>query len=195
VTDRNITININNGDGGQAAKGTWDGETIVTKAAKTVWDQETIATRVLKSEPERRYTLNVIYPADKADIGKALDGHRDFASKEVVEEAAWNYMRNYRSVGTFHTPAQAARAGGALKADGAAELVESYVYRGPDWELTAADGSEFVVKSGDWLGGFIWSPEDWELIQAGEIGGVSVEGGARRKKATPGAKLRGNDGR
>lgn len=154
---------------GQAAKG-------------ATWDGETIATRVVKAEAARRYTLNVVYPADKADIGKALDGHRDFASKAVVEEAAWNWMRNYRKVGAFHTPEQAAAAGSSLMDEGAAEPVESYIYQGPDWTLKAADGSEQLIKAGDWLAGFIWTPEAWKLIQQGKIGGVSVEGAARRRK-------------
>lgn len=154
-------------------------------AAKARWDGETIAARLLlKSDTARRYSLHVVYPADKADIGKALDGHRDFASKAVVEDAAWNYMRLYREVGTFHTPEQAAAAGATLKSGGAAELVESYIYRGPDWAIQAADGSEVVVKSGDWCAGFIWSPEDWQLLVDGKIGGVSVEGKARRRRPT-----------
>ncbi len=153
-------------------------------AAKATWDGETIATRVIKAEPERRFTLNVIYPADKADVAVALDGHRDFASKAVVEDAAWNYMRHYRQVGVAHSPEHAASMGTAFKADGAAEVVESYIYRGPDWTVTAADGSEVVIKAGDWLGGFIWSPEAWGEIQAGKIGGVSAEGGAKRRKPT-----------
>ncbi len=157
------------------------------RTAKATWDGQTLATRVLKSEPDRRYTLNVVYPADKADIARALDGHRDFASKAVVEDAAWNYMRKYREVGTFHTEEQAAAAGATLKSAGAAELVESYIYRGPDWTVQAADGSEQVIKSGDWLAGFIWSPEDWQLIQDGKIGGVSVEGKAKRRRPSPDA--------
>lgn len=171
----------------EKADGTVTVETGHKPAAKAAtWDGETIsAVQVLKSEPERRYTLNVVYPADKADIGKALDGHRDFASKAVVEDAAWNYMRNYREVGAFHTPEQAVAAGATLKATGAAELVESYVYRGPDWAIKAADGSEVVIKAGDWLAGFIWSPEDWTSIQEGKIGGVSVEGKAKRRKPSP----------
>lgn len=155
-------------------------------AAKMVWDQETITTSVIKAEDERRYTLHVVYPADKADIARALDGRRDFASKAVVEDAAWNYMRKYRAVGAFHTPEQAQAAGAALKADGAADLVESYIYRGPDWVIKAADGSEQKIVAGDWLAGFIWSPDDWELVKSGKIGGVSVEGGARRR--TPSAE-------
>jgi hypothetical protein len=158
-----------------------------TPAAKATWDRETIATRVLKSEPERRYTLHVVYPADKADVAVALDGHRDFASKAVVQEAAWNWMRNYQRVGAFHTPEQAAAAGATLIDEGAAEPVESYIYQGPDWTIKATDGSEQVVKAGDWCAGFIWTPEAWELVKSGKIGGVSVEGKAKRRKPSPDA--------
>lgn len=154
-------------------------------AAKATWDGETITARVLKAEPERRYTLNVIYPADKADVAVALDGHRDFASKAVVESAAWNYMRNHRTVGAFHSPEHAAASGQAYEPSGSAEVVESYIYRGPDWAIKAADGSEVVIRAGDWLGGLIWTPAAWELIKAGKIGGVSVDGAARRRKPTP----------
>jgi hypothetical protein len=167
-----------------------DGTTVVeTGAAKgaATWDGETIATRVVKAEAERRYTLCVIYPADKADVATALDGHRDFASKAVVEDAAWNYMRNYRNVGVAHSPEHAASMGTAFKAADAAEVVESYIYRGPDWVIKAAEGSEVLIKAGDWLGGFIWSPEVWADIQAGKINNVSVEGGAKRRKPSPDA--------
>jgi hypothetical protein len=151
------------------------------------WDGETIATRVLKSEDERRFTLNVIYPADKADAQIAMDGHRDFASKAAVEDAAWNYMRNYREVGLFHSAEHAAASGapGAYQGSGSADLVESYIYRGPDWTVKAADDSEVVVKAGDWLGGFVWTPQAWKHIKAGTVGGVSVEGGAKRRRPSP----------
>lgn len=152
-------------------------------AAKATWDGETVATRVVKSEPERRFTLHVVYPADKADVAVALDGHRDFARKSVVEDAAWNWLRRFHKVGAFHTKEQADAAGSVLM-DDAAEPVESYIYRGPDWTIKAADGSEQVVKSGDWCAGFIWTPEAWELVKSGKIGGVSVEGKARRRKAS-----------
>jgi putative serine protease XkdF len=157
-------------------------------AAKTTWDRETISAMVVKADPERRYTLNVIYPADKADIDKALDGHRDFASKAAVEDAAWDYMRNYREVGTFHPEFTGKGVG-----EGAAEVVESYIYRGPDWAIKAADGSEVVIKAGDWLAGFVWEPQPWADIQNGNIGGVSVFGGAKRRKPDPAAvaNLRG----
>lgn len=144
------------------------------KAAAT-WDGETISTRVLKADPEKRMTVNVIYPADKADVAVALDGHRDFASKAVVEEAAHNYLRKYREVGTYHADVT-----GQGVSKGAAELVESGIHRGPDWDVNGV-----VVKEGDWIGAFIWTPEAWADIKAGKLGGVSVEGGAKRRKPSP----------
>ena len=141
------------------------------------WDGETIATRVLKAEDERRYTLALVYPADKADVAVALDGHRDFASKAVVQDAAWNYMRNHREVGTFHPEFS-----GMGETGGVAEVVESFLWPGEDWTMKAADGSEQTVRNGDWLAGFIWTPEAWALIKAGKIGGVSPQGKARRRK-------------
>jgi hypothetical protein len=32
------------------------------------------------------------------------------------------------------------------------------------------------------MAGFIWTPEDWQLLLDGEIGGVSVEGSAKRRR-------------
>jgi hypothetical protein len=140
-----------------------------------LWDGETVEGFVVKSEAERRYTLTVAYPADKADVAVAADGHLDFASKAAVEDAAWGYMRKFRSVGADH----------ADGTDGAGDLVESYIYRGPDWVVKAADGSEVVIKAGDWLMGTIWSPAAWEKWKRGEYGGTSPQGGAKRRLPSP----------
>jgi hypothetical protein len=145
-------------------------------AAKATWDGESVRGIVVKSEDERRYTLNVAYPADKADTAVAADGHLDFASKSAVEDAAWGYMLNYRDVGLHH----------ADGTGGAGQLVESYIYRGPDWVIKAADGSEVVIKAGDWLMGTVWPPDTWEDWKAGKFGGMSPQGSARRRK--PGAE-------
>jgi hypothetical protein len=154
-----------------------DGTVIVDTgehAAKATWDGESVAGVLVKASDEQRYTLVVAYPADKADVARAQDGHRDFASKAVVEQAAWDYMRKSRVVSLWHQDGT----------DGAGEVVESYVYRGPDWALKAADGSEQLVKSGDWMLGIVWSEDTWPLVKEGRIGGVSVEGSARRRKPT-----------
>jgi hypothetical protein len=138
------------------------------------WSGEGIAGRLVKSEPERRYTLTVAYPANRPDVGKARDGHRDFADRASVETAAWNYLRKSRRVGRWH----------ADGTDGSGETVESYIYRGPDWVITSGD-SEYVVKDGDWLVGIIWDEPSFAEIRSGKIGGTSIQGTARRSIPTP----------
>jgi hypothetical protein len=130
------------------------------------WDGEGIAGRLVKAEAERRYTLMVAYPANKPDVAVAKDGYQDFAGPEDVEDAAWNYMLKSRT-------------------DNAGDVVESYIYRGPDWVITAADGSEQVIKSGDWLMGIRWNEQAWGDVLAGKINGVSMQGTALREEADP----------
>lgn len=142
--------------------------------ADAAWnpDRGGVAGLMVKSEEARRFTLLVAYPADKPDVAVAADGFKDFASKGAVEDAAWSYLTKSPAVGLWH----------ADGTDGAGEVVESYIYRGPDWTVKAADGSEHVVKAGDWLVGIRWSPETWPKVESGEIGGISMQGRARRRK-------------
>jgi hypothetical protein len=146
---------------------------------ETYWDGQTIKGVVVKSDDESRYTLTVAYPADSPDAAKARDGFQDFASAETVEKAAWSYMRNAIAnggeIGAFH----------ADGTEGDGILVESYVYRGPDWKVEAADGSSQVVKAGDWLVGVIWSEQAWADFKSGESKGVSMQGDAVRRTPTP----------
>lgn len=132
---------------------------------------------VVKSADEQRYTLTVAYPANKPDVAIAQDGHRDFASAEAVEKAAWSYLRQSPRIGLWHKDGT----------DGAGTVCESYIYRGPDWHISAPDGSEQVIKSGDWLMGIIWDESSWPLVKQGLIGGVSPQGRARRRTPTPAA--------
>jgi hypothetical protein len=41
---------------------------------------------------------------------------------------------------------------------------------------------DLLIKAGDWLGGFIWAEPTWKAIKAGKLNGMSVEGGAGRRK-------------
>lgn len=135
------------------------------------WDGQGVAGQVLKTSEDRRYTLTVAYPANKPDASVAADGYRDFASELAVEDACWTYTTKSRSVGLWHEDDTA----------GAGEVVESYIYRGPDWTVKAADGSEQVIKAGDWLLGIRWSEQSWPLVKQGLIGGVSMQGSATRR--------------
>jgi len=139
-----------------------------------------IAGVLVKTEAEKKFTLHVAYPADKPDAAVAADGFRDFASKAAVEDAAWTYLTKSPEVGLWH----------ANGTDGAGRVVESYVYRGPDWTVKAADDTEHTIKAGDWLLGIQWGDQAWEDIKAGRIGGVSMQGRAERR--TPSAEAVAN---
>lgn len=147
-----------------------------TGAPATGWDGTGVAGVLVKSDQERRYTLTVAYPANKADTSVAADGYKDFASKAAVEDAAWSYLTKSPVVGLWH----------ADGTDGAGSVVESYIYRGPDWTVKAADGTEHTVTAGDWLLGIQWDQASWDDVKAGRIGGVSMQGKAARR--TPSAE-------
>ena len=141
-------------------------------AAKSTWDGETVTGALIKSDAVQRKTWHVFYPANKADVARAADGHRDFASKEAVERAAHEYLKKHRQVGAFH----------ADGTEGAGQIVESGIHHGPDWA-----GETFVVKEGDWVGAIEWSPEAWPMVEQGLLRGVSPQGRATRRKPSAAA--------
>lgn len=132
--------------------------------------QKSIGISVLKSSGEQRYTLGVAYAANMPDVSKAADGFQDFVGPDALEQAAWSYLKKGGKVGLHHQ----------VGTDGRGEVVESYIYRGPDWPVTAVDGSTQVVKAGDWLLGVVWEPETWPSIKAQLITGFSPQGSAKR---------------
>lgn len=116
---------------------------------------------------EQRYVLGIAYQSGPDPrIKRGADGGRDYFTEAELEKAAWSFLRSGPQVGLFH----------ADGTEGAAEIVESYVYRGPDWDL--GDGT--VVKAGDWLVGAILDERAWQLYKSGRITGFSPQGQARR---------------
>lgn len=120
---------------------------------------------------EQRYVLGLAYQAgpDPA-ISTGADGSRDFFSPEELEKAAWEFMKSSRSIGLFHEDGS----------EGHADVVESYIYRGNDWDL----GDGFIVKSGDWLIGAVLDERAWDMYKSGDITGFSPQGTAKRRKPT-----------
>ena len=118
---------------------------------------------------EQRYVLGIAYqagPDPRIDEGK--DGGRDYFTPAELEKAAWRFLQAEHTVGLGHLNGT----------EGSAEVVESYIYRGPDWPM-----DDVIVKSGDWLVGAILDPVAWELFKAGVIDGWSVQGTARRVRS------------
>lgn len=133
--------------------------------------EKSVAVEVFKSEPERRYTLGLAYGANLPDVGKAADGYRDFAGVTALEDAAWSFLRKGAQVGLDH----------ADGTEGHGTVVESYIYRGPDWPQE----NGYVVKAGDWLVGTVWDEPTWAGIKDGRWNGYSPQGSARRRTPAP----------
>jgi hypothetical protein len=153
-----------------------DGDDLEKAAASAEeWDGTSIAGLLVKSEDERRFTLHVAYPADRADKSRAADGYRDFAGQSATEDAAWSYLLKHRQVGVFHQDGT----------EGSGDVAESYIYRGPPWVIKAANGSECTILEGDWLIGIRWSEDVWPLVKSGRIAGVSMQGSAVRRRPSP----------
>jgi len=130
---------------------------------------------VVKATSEKRYTLGLAYPAMRPDVSRAADGHIDFASPDVLEKTAWDYMAKYREINLFHKDGTS----------GHATPVESYIYRGPDWvQESPVDGRKYVIKSGDWMLGTIWDDAGWDLVKRGLVNGWSPEGACERTVPT-----------
>lgn len=123
---------------------------------------------VVKQSEEMRYTLGVAYPANQTDA------HKDKISPEDLEKAAHSFIRRMYTMKDGRLPPNAGlmhQAGTDL----AGEVVESYIYRGPDWDV-----GDQKVRAGDWLLGVIWSEDAWTNIRKGKFKGYSIQGWAIR---------------
>jgi hypothetical protein len=149
-------------------------------AAKSEPEVVELVADVVKSSSDQQYLLCIAWEPGKDDrIAKGVDGARDFMTAPDVEQAAWRLIAK-------HAGGQSGLAHASFfdpsRDESHARVVESYIYRGPDWPMTAADGSEVVVKAGAWLVGLECDDVAWAEYKAGRIGGVSVQGRARRRR-------------
>jgi hypothetical protein len=127
----------------------------------------------MSNEPDR-FVLGIAFKAGRQpETKRGADGKRDFAESDVIEKAAWQFLREGRRVGIEH-------ADGTV---GHAEVVESYLHRGPDWICKSVTGQEVTVSEGDWLIGMILDPPSWELRKAGKLNGLSPQGRVKRRPA------------
>jgi hypothetical protein len=115
-----------------------------------------------------QYVLGLAYQAGRDDrIARGADGARDFFTDVELEKACWTFLQGGAQVGMFH----------ADGTEGAARVVESYIYRGPDWAC-----GDTIIKSGDWLIGAICDDVAWNLVKSGKVTGFSPQGAAKRRR-------------
>lgn len=126
--------------------------------------------------PEQRFLLTIGYQAGQDPrIQRGADGYRDYFTPEELEKAAWSLLRSGApTCGLFHLDGT----------EGAAEIVESMIWRADPWLIKAVDGTEVTVKSGDWLAGLLLDPAAWDLYKRGKVGGVSPQGAAKRRRSS-----------
>jgi hypothetical protein len=120
---------------------------------------------------DTHYVLSVAYPANR------VDGHGEWMTPDTVERAAWEFNTTGREIGLYHDD------NGLV---GTAQVVESYIYRGPQWQCQAADGSTQTINPGDWLLGVVFPPECWPLVKRGQVDGWSIQGVGARRPGAPG---------
>ena len=125
---------------------------------------------VLKASEEDRYLLLVAYSCNTLPA-RGADHKLDVASPRALEKACWRFADNGFKVGLFHEPGH----------EGEARIVENFIHRGKPMVFKAADGTEQVVRRGDWCIGVILSPKAWEMYKQGLIKGASPQGKAGRR--------------
>ena len=119
---------------------------------------------------EQRYVLGIAYQAGPDPrIMRGADGGRDYFTSAELEKAAWTFAKSAREIGMHHVDGTT----------GVADVVESYIYRGPNWDL----GDGVVVKSGDWLLGAVLDEPTWALYKSGKFTGFSPQGSAVRRRS------------
>ena len=121
---------------------------------------------VQKSE-KQRYTLGAVYAPGEVDF------HGDTMTEAELEKAAWAFAKKdglTKRVGLQHQSGT----------DGAGDIVESYIYRGPEWKFKDTKGNAQTIVPGTWMLGTVWTPEAWTKIERGAVNGYSLQGVARK---------------
>lgn len=124
--------------------------------------------------PEQRFLLTIGYQAGPDPrIQRGADGYRDYFTPEELEKAAWSLLRSGNpTCGLFHMDGT----------EGAAEIVESSIWRADPWLIKAVDGTDVTVNPGDWLVGLLCDEPAWGLYKRGRVAGVSPQGAAKRRR-------------
>jgi hypothetical protein len=130
------------------------------------YHQRETLTIVTKAE-KQRYTLGAVYAPGEVDF------HGDTMTEPELEKAAWAFARKdglTKRVGLMHQSGT----------DGAGDVVESYIYRGPVWKFKDTAGVEQTIVPGTWMLGTVWTPDAWVKVERGEVRGLSLQGVARK---------------
>lgn len=128
--------------------------------------------QVKKSNDDKRLAFGWASVAQEEDGGTLIDLSDDVIEPEVLENAAYNFVRFYREGGEMH------------ERGGCAELVESVVFT-PE-KCKAMGIQEGTLPTGWWIGFYVTDDEVWEKVKSGEYPMFSIEGTAIREEVKEG---------
>lgn len=131
-------------------------------------DGESNEFTIMKSDEDKRLVFGWGSVAINATGEQLVDYQGDMIDPEVMEEAAYEYVLNFRDTGEEHIP--------SMRKKG--KLVESVVFTR---EKQAAMGiPEGILPVGWWVGFKIHDDHAWELVKSGRYRMFSIEGRAER---------------
>lgn len=132
--------------------------------------------QILKSDDDKRLIFGWGSVAIDEHGEQLVDYQGDMIDPEELEEAAYEYVLNFRDTGEEHIP--------SMRKKG--KLVESVVLTREKQEAMGIP--EGILPIGWWVGFKIHDPATWALIKSGKYRMFSIEGKAERvpveKKAT-----------
>lgn len=130
--------------------------------SKRVGKAADVDVRAENSEGERQIAYAAVL------IPNEVDKQGDVIPPYVVERSAHEYMAKYRKMDSDHD-----------LNDGAGVPVESWILRDKQ-EFTTPDGDTVTYPEGTWVIAKRFVDEEWERVQAGELSGFSIYGGAKQ---------------
>ena len=123
---------------------------------------------IKKADEDKRLAFGWASVANFEDGSTLVDSADDVIDIDVLEKAAYKFVRLHRSGGEMHERAAVA------------ELVESIVFTK---EKAAALGiPEGTLPEGWWVGFFVTDDDVWAKVKSGEYAMFSIEGVAQRVK-------------
>ena len=123
---------------------------------------------IKKADEDKRLAFGWASVANFEDGSTLVDSADDVIDIDVLEKAAYKFVRLHRSGGEMHERVAVA------------ELVESIVFTK---EKAAALGiPEGTLPEGWWVGFFVTDGDVWAKVKSGEYAMFSIEGVAQRVK-------------
>ena len=122
---------------------------------------------IQKSDDERRLAFGWASVSIKVDGEQIVDYHQDMIDPEVLENAAYEFVRLYREGGEMH------------ERGGCAVLVESIVFTAEKQRALGLPESSLPI--GWWIGFKVTDDDVWDKVKSGEYTMFSIEGEAIRE--------------